>query len=183
MADATLQPPRETHGLQRSVESLPGVGPTRAKALQYLGVNTLADLLEYFPRDYQYESAELPISKLVDNQVQTARGEVVAVDYIGYRSRARFEATLDDGTEKLALVWFNSSWLRGKINPGMHIRVQGKVAYFRNIPQMVQSKWEVVDESTPIIEQSKFRPIYPATQAAYRAKSYKASSSRRFRWL
>jgi ATP-dependent DNA helicase RecG len=150
--------------LQRSVESLPGVGATRAKVFHNLGVFTLGDLLEYFPRDYQFESSELPISRLVDGQIQTARGEVVAVDYIGQRPRARFEATIDDGTEKLALVWFNAGWLRGKITPGMRIRVQGKVAFFRNMPQIAHSRWEVVDESTELIQESKFRPIYPASQ-------------------
>ncbi len=45
----------------------------------------------------------------------------------------------------------------------MNLRVQGKVGFFRNMPQMVQAKWEVVNEETPRIEQSKFRPIYPAT--------------------
>src|SRR5687768_18186040 len=84
--------------LLRPIESLDGVGPTRAKAFKALGVSTLGDLLEYFPRDYQFESAELPISNLVPDQIQMARGEVVAVDYVPSRGRPRFEATLKDGT-------------------------------------------------------------------------------------
>ena len=160
---ATPSTPPESPLLQ-PIDDLPGVTPPRAKVFKALGVSTLGDLLEYFPRDYQFESSELPISRLIDNQVQTARGEVIAVDYVGQRPRARFEATIDDGTDKLALVWFNSGWLRGKINPGMTIRVQGKVGYFRNLPQMVQSRWELVDAQTARIEDSKFRPIYPASQ-------------------
>src|SRR3954447_3317265 len=131
------------------VESLAGVGPPRAKHSHDLGVQTLHDLLNYFPRTYQYESQEKTIAQLVTDQIQTARGEVVAVDYIGARPRARFEATLDDGTDKLALVFFNASYLRGKIRPGMFLRVQGKVKYFRNMPQMANPKWHVVDENTP----------------------------------
>src|SRR5438046_918320 len=95
------------------VEALAGVGLARAKHFWAVGVRTLADLLEYFPRTYQYESAERSISELVADQIQTARGEVVAVDYIARRPRPRFEATIDDGTDKLALVFFNSSFLRG----------------------------------------------------------------------
>src|SRR5579875_2055668 len=106
MATATTENP-----LQRPVESLAGVGPARAKELARLGVTTLGDLLEYFPRDYQYESAEKPIADLIPNQVQMARGEIVAVDYVPVRPRPRFEATLDDGSgNKLGLVWFNSSF-------------------------------------------------------------------------
>ena len=73
--------------------------------------------------------------------MQTARGTVVACNYIT-GGKSRFEATLDDGTEKLALTWFNGSYLRRAIHPGLLIRVRGRVKYFRNIPQMVNPKWE-----------------------------------------
>ena len=151
------------HALSRPVESLEGVGPTRAKAFQVLGVKTLGDLLEYFPRDYVFESSERTISRLVPNDIQTARGQVVAVDYVPVRPRPRFEATIDDGTGKAGLVWFHSAYLRTKIHPGMNIRVQGKVSFFRNLPQFTNPKWEVVEETTEPVAESKFRAIYPAT--------------------
>src|SRR3954470_24974512 len=110
----------------RPIELLDGVGTTRAKHFKLLGVRTLADLLEYFPRTYVFEGSEVAIDKLVaGEQIQTARGRVVACDYIPGRPRARFEATLDDGTEKLGLVWFNQHWLRTKMVPHLFIRVQG----------------------------------------------------------
>src|SRR4051812_16272989 len=93
--------------LKRVAAELQGVTPLRAKMLGDLGVKTLGDLLEYFPRDYRFESEELPISRLAEGNVHIARGEVVAVNYTASYPRPRFEATLDDGTGKLALVWFN----------------------------------------------------------------------------
>ena len=149
--------------LSRQIETLPGVGASRAKGFKHLGVRTLGELLEYFPRTYQFESSELAISQLVTDQIQTVRGEVVAVDYVSSRPRPRFEATLSDGTGKLSLTWFHSAYLRQKIHPGIHLRVQGKVKYFKNIPQMVNPHFEPVDESTEVITRSKFRPIYSAT--------------------
>jgi ATP-dependent DNA helicase RecG len=145
------------------IDALPGIGPTRAKAFKHLGVSTLGDLLEYFPRDYQYESSELTIAALTEGPIQTVRGTVCAVDYIPSRPRPRFEATLDDDTRKLSLVWFNGAYLRSRIHPGMNLRVQGRVKFFRQFPQMTQAKWEVVDEQTAPITESKFRAIYPAT--------------------
>ena len=88
------QPTSAAH--DRPVESLAGVGPTRAKVFKQLGVKALGDLLEYFPRTYQYESSEKSIDQLVDNQIQTVRSTVCAVDYIP--SRPPSEATLDDNT-------------------------------------------------------------------------------------
>src|SRR4051794_5328141 len=160
---AISAPPVETSALARPVDSLAGVGPTRARHFKALGVDTLGDLLEYFPRDYQFESEELKIGQLRTDQVQMARGEVVAVNYAAVRPRPRFEATIYDGTGKLALTWFHSAYLRQQIHPGLQIRVQGKVSLFRNLPHMINPKWRVVDEATERVTESKFRPIYPAS--------------------
>ena len=69
---------KDKTGLETPIEQLAGVGPARAKEFHALGVRTLGDLLEYFPRDYQFESSELAIDELRPEQIQTVRGEVVA---------------------------------------------------------------------------------------------------------
>jgi ATP-dependent DNA helicase RecG len=152
-----------TPPLLRPIESLAGVGTSRAKEFRRLGVATLGDLLEFFPRDYQSESSERRIHDLVGEQIQTARGEVVAVDYLSGRSRPRFEATIEDGTGKLGLMWFNSAFLRRDIHPGKFIRVQGMVRLFHGIPQMIQPRWETIEPTAERVEQEKFRAIYPAS--------------------
>ncbi|MGF1634808.1 MAG: ATP-dependent DNA helicase RecG [Phycisphaerae bacterium] len=149
--------------LQTPLPRLPGVNPKLATALRAQGLETLRDLLEYLPRDYRSESAERDVEALVIDEIQSARGEIVAVDYVSGRRPSRFEATLQDATGKLAIVWFNASYLRTKLRPGMRIRVRGKVKTFRNIPQMVNPKYESVDDATPKDLTNRFRPVYPAT--------------------
>lgn len=162
---ATAEAASGSGTLNSPIIELEGVGPTRAKYLRELGVTKLGDLLEYYPRTYQSETAERDVGALAaTNEIQTARGRVVAVDYIGARPRARFEATLeDDQHRKVALVWFNASWLRGKIRPGMLIRVRGRVRMYHNMPQMAHPEWEEIDESAERITQTTFRSIYPAS--------------------
>jgi ATP-dependent DNA helicase RecG len=149
--------------LLKPVEELSEVGPVRAKALRSLGVSTLGDLLEYFPRDYQYESEEKPIPLLRENEIGIARGEVAAVNYIPGPSRSRFEATLADEQHRLSLVFFNGGYLRRQLHPGIVVRVRGMVKYFRGIAQMVNPKWEVVEPTDEKIADAKLRAIYPAT--------------------
>lgn len=149
--------------LAASIESLEGVGQTRAKVFHALGVHTLGDLLEYFPRDYQFESSELAIRELRPKQIQTVRGEVIAVNYAPTRPRPRFEATIDDGTGQCGLVWFHGAYLRTKIHPGQILRVKGRVGMYHNLPQMTNPKWELVEADTATIDQSQFRAIYPAS--------------------
>jgi ATP-dependent DNA helicase RecG len=149
--------------LNAPVDSLEHVGPIRARELRAIGLLKLGDLLEYFPRTYVFESAEGSIAELKADQIHSVRGEVVAVDYVPGRSRGRFEATLSDGKDKLSLVWFNQAWLRSKLHPGQSIRVRGRVKFFRNLPQMANPKWEILEGNEAQLTEEKFRPIYPAT--------------------
>ena len=164
-ASASADAPAPALPLDSNVEKLRGVGPAKATRLRHLGLNTLGDLLEYFPRDYVSENAEAPIAGVVPDQIHTVRGEVVAVDYIAGRfaGKGRFEATIDDGADRIGLAWFGQSFLRGKIVPGMVLRVRGKVKLFRNVPQIVGGKWEAVEPDAEAAGDDKYRPVYPAT--------------------
>jgi ATP-dependent DNA helicase RecG len=142
--------------------ALPGVGPARAQELSDLGIHTPADLLEYFPRTYIQESPERDISNLKPGEIQSARGTVIAVDYV-QGERPRFVVTLSDGLRSLWLLFFHGGWLRGRIVPGMTLRARAKVQIFRHSLQMVNPKWETIDADVPRIEESVYRPIYPAT--------------------
>ena len=56
--------------LSTPLTALPGVGPARQRALTRLGLETVADLLAYFPRDYEDRTvhrgiASLPLEELV----------------------------------------------------------------------------------------------------------------------
>jgi ATP-dependent DNA helicase RecG len=152
----------ERSSLARPVETLPGIGRTRAAQLQSLGVRTLGDLLEYFPRRYQTEKAERPINQLTPGDIQYVRGEVIAVNYIPY-SRKRFEATIQDPTGTLSLTWFNGAYLRDKIHPGQVLRVQGKVGLFRNQLHIVQPQWRIIEPDAPLVGADVRRAIYPAS--------------------
>jgi ATP-dependent DNA helicase RecG len=152
-----------TVNLDAPVHALAGVGPTTAKKLADLGLARVRDLLDYLPRRYQHETEERPIDQLVEGQISSTRGEIVAVDYMRGASRGRFEASLEGDGGRLSLTWFGGAWLRGKLVPGKTVRVRGKVGLFRGIPQMVNPTWAEVDAQTPADDEATFRPIYPAT--------------------
>jgi ATP-dependent DNA helicase RecG len=143
---------------------MPGVGPMRARHLLDLGIQSPQDLLEYFPRTYVQESPERDIDALVEGEIQSARGEVIAVDFVP-GDRPRFRATLSDGKGHLELVFFNGGYLRGRIVPGLILRVRGKVQSFRREPQIVNAKWEVVAPEVARLTDSLYRPVYPASAA------------------
>src|SRR5207244_800289 len=115
--------------------------------------------------DYQRQSEELTIDRMRGtDEIQTVRGEVVAVNYVPSRPRPRFEATIDDGTGKCALVWFNAGYIRNVLHPGSWVRVKGKVRFYKNIPQIVQPKHEMIEAEAHRVSEAKFHAVYPATE-------------------
>src|SRR4029077_3287494 len=66
--------------LATPVQFIHGVGPQRAPLLAKLDLHTAADLVFFFPRDYQDLTDRRAIADLEEDQMQTIRGVVTEVD-------------------------------------------------------------------------------------------------------
>src|SRR5579864_398135 len=65
--------------LALGVETLPGVGPTLAKRLGALGLETVGDVLLRRPRRYEQAADEVPISELSAGEEVVIAGVVTRV--------------------------------------------------------------------------------------------------------
>jgi len=148
---------------QMEVQYLKGVGPARAKIFAQHGVETVADLLEYFPRDYNFLSVPVKLHDIEPNQEVTAIGLVEATDFSGYGRRQKFEVMLTDETDMLRLVWFNGGYLRDKINVGQTLIVVGKTKAYKHQLQMANPKFMIVDSDSGNPEEHFGGGIYPAS--------------------
>jgi ATP-dependent DNA helicase RecG len=152
-----------------------GVGEIRAAQLAALDIKTCGDLLLHLPRDYIHFSDEAPVAAIRPGDMATIRGTLLQTRLIPKKPR-RFEALLEDaaghgpdGTRertRCVLTWFNPFGLDKKLQPGMLVRVTGKVTAFRERLQMVQPQFEILDESDPETaapKSARIEPVYPAT--------------------
>lgn len=149
------------------VGELPGVDERRESAYRRLGIETVSDLVRHLPVRYEQEWGESPIGELVMDGVCSARGEIVATRVVpGWgRSKARFEAEIEDHSGSLILTWFNAVYLREKLHPSMTVLVQGKVVAYKGKPQIVNPKWEVLEEPEGVSgREQRLRPVYRATE-------------------
>ena len=151
---------------------MPGVGPRRAAAFRRLGIRGVADLILHLPLRYEHEHPEQTIAEaraLVGSGAGaeaniTVRGEVATVRTVPAR-RSRIDATLEDDTGTIKLIWFNSPWLRDKLHPGLPIRVWGKVKPYREDLQLVNPRWEALDpDEPPAPRAERYRPVYPGSE-------------------
>ena len=102
-------PKNNNIALDTSVQFVKGVGPNRAQAFARLGVNTVADLLEYFPRDWVFMPEPVKISHARPKQTATIIGLVEQTDFQPYRRKPMFQAFVADDTGTCRIVWFHGA--------------------------------------------------------------------------
>ena len=61
---------------QDDIQYLKGVGPKKADLLAKLGIRTLFDLLTWYPRGYEDQSALTPIASLHAGETATVSGSM-----------------------------------------------------------------------------------------------------------
>ena len=113
--------------LHQPLSVLPGIGPKSAEKYKKLGIETVEDLLLYFP--FRYEDFKSKnVLDLEDGKKAVVSGLVATpanVQYYGYkRNRLRF--TIKQGELVLAVSFFNQPYLADKIELGQTVAVFGK---------------------------------------------------------
>ncbi len=149
--------------LMMPVQYLKGVGPARAEVFAQLGVHTVGDLLEYFPRDWMFAPRVVKISQMKPNQTAAVIGQVESTDYQSYRRQPLFEAMISDDTGLCRIVWFHGGYLQKQLQPGQVIMASGKAVLYRHQLQMTNPKFIVLDEEHLPSSEYFSGGVYPAS--------------------
>jgi len=150
--------------LDTPLQFLRGVGPRRAEALSVAGLDTVRDLLLYFPRRYVDRSAVTPVTQLEAGREATVIGHIRASGMLRGK-RSRFEATLDDGHGHLQLVFFHQPRrFASVLKKGTYIACTGTPLVYLEL-QMVHPEFEILDsEDAPLgPDRGRIVPVYPGT--------------------
>ena len=143
--------------LNRSLDTLPGVGPSQRGKLAKLGLRTVRDLLEHRPRDYQQAVGETPISNLFGEEEAVIAGEVRRISIRPTRRRLTvLKAAVRDESGEISAVWFNQPWLADKLKPGTRLRLRG---------QLRRNEFHVRSyDLDGAAATADFAPVYPASE-------------------
>lgn len=150
---------------------------TQKKALKKLGINTVEDLLYYFPVRYGNTSKMKNVESLAKGDDSTIFGKIS-----GLKTSKAFikkipmsEAVVEDDTGRIKLVWFNQPYIAKMIHEGQLVRVEGKVSERRGELYMSNPKIEVVNTLPNAVGDSLFvgkegedthvmYPVYPESK-------------------
>ena len=149
-------------GLEREIQYLKGVGPNRAALLQKLGINTLEDLITYYPREYEDRSKPKMIAALTDGEEALIEAMVVSrmSEQKIRKNMTIYKLIVRDETGTCLLTWFNQSYLKTKFTLGEKYKFYGKVSVKYG---KIEMNSPVYDTEETTKNTGKIIPIYPAT--------------------
>lgn len=159
-----------SENLSTSVQYLKSVGPKRAEAFSKIGINTIKDLLFYFPSKYLDRSNILNCIKIVQyvrNGYQgevTIIGEVINKELIHYGKKNIFKVRMKDSTGIFECVWFQGiKYFTEIFNEGDYFAISAKpvLTKYGNL-QFVHPDFDRIskNESLEFLHTGKIIPFY-----------------------
>jgi len=148
--------------LETSIQYVKGVGEARAKQFKKLGVETVGDLLFFFPRAYENWTPESSIHKAPLYTNCCIRAYIAEPPIVSRISGGRLltKCSATDGETIMNLVFFNNPYIADKLIEGKEYLFYGKLS--RNLyggREMTSPRLGSVELA------GKVRPVYHQTAA------------------
>jgi ATP-dependent DNA helicase RecG len=152
-------------GLTAPVTKIKGIGKSMGEKLARLKtgynkpVETVNDMLAYYPVRYDDYTKMLPIARLEPDSVVTVIG---AIRSPHLRRNRDFAFQLDDGSAQLDVIMFGQKWLRTKVRNGDQVVLSGKVTLYRDRLQMANPELEPLESDN--LHTRGIIPVYRLTE-------------------
>ncbi len=150
----------------RPVNKLKGVGPAKVEVLRGIGIETVGDLLLYYPRRHLDRTVMESTALQMGNQVTLIVRVINSFLAHGRKSRVMVHCRTLSG-EALTLVFFKSVgyFQRAFKNDQAYI-VSGKLDYYRGA-QMSHPDFELLDQEDEdnLVHVGRIVPLYPSSDA------------------
>ena len=150
-----------------SIQTLPGIGPKKAQLFARLGINTLGDLLHFYPRAYEDRTKLVPVAELEPGVPACFVASVIstpqthAIPKPGRRRLEVTKLTVADDTGRLHLTFFNQGYLADKLRRGDTYCFYGALSGDELSYAMVNPLFEPVDAAGIVTR--RILPVYPLT--------------------
>lgn len=132
--------------LNTPISQLNRVGKTLEKRLRYLRIETVQDLLFYFPFRYEDFSQIKLIKDLKDGEQVSIKGqiELIASKRSFKKRKIITEAVVSDSSDRIKVIWFGQPFIAKILKPGDEVYLSGKVKGDMLGLQMVGPAYELV---------------------------------------
>ncbi|MFP8490204.1 ATP-dependent DNA helicase RecG [Gracilimonas sp. Q87] len=137
----------------------------RLEALNSEGINTVFDLLNFFPRRYLDRSNTQQINHLKGaGEEVTVAGEITQISMNGYGKKKRLEVFINDGHGVLKGVWFRGAgYFKRIFKEGETVAFFGQAKRFGKMISMAHPEVDKISTESDLEAFSKIVPIYPGS--------------------
>lgn len=148
---------------QESIRTLKGIGDKSGKLFAKLGIETVDDLLNYYPRAYHTYGPPTAIGELKPDMVGTVEGYLQKdVSVKRFKNMQIITVSLQDITGKLQLTWYNMPFLRTTLKMGTYHIFCGRVVKKNNRLTMEQP--EIFTKESYALMMESMQPVYGQTR-------------------
>ncbi len=145
------------------LNALKGIGEKTEKLFQKLNIETVGDLLRYYPRAYEIYEEPVPISEASEGEVVTITGSIYGkVQVVNHRNLQITTAYVRDISGSLKVVWFRMPFLRNTLKSGSVITLRGRIVNKKGTPQMEHPEIFYPSASYDT-KRNTMQPVYPLT--------------------
>lgn len=122
---------------QTNIAELKGIGEKTQRLFAKVGIETVGDLIRYYPRGYDVYEEAVPIGELEEGKVQTVTGMIFGrVQVSGSRKLQVTTLMLKDLTGTLKVIWFRMPFLRNTFAKGGAVTLRGRVVSRKQVLTM-----------------------------------------------
>ncbi len=145
---------------------LPKLSTSRLKALRHAGIESIGDLLHFFPRRYLDRTAVLPVRSLNgQGEEVTVAGEVKSISEAGYGRKKRLEVVIQDEGASMKGVWFKGvSYMKKQFKKGEVVSFFGKAKRYGRSISMAHPDVEKLGDADEVQDVARIMPIYPGNK-------------------
>ncbi len=147
----------------KDIRYLKGVGEKRAELFAKKGINTVEDLLYYFPRSHEDRSEIKEISDLEEGETVCVSVTVFSPvrDVRVRRNMLISTMVVCDQTGAINVVWYNNRYVKGQFMTGDEYILYGKITKNRGKKEMINPVYEKKGSERFT---GKIVPLYPLTE-------------------
>lgn len=148
---------------QEPITNLKGIGEKSGSLFKKLGVETVEELLHYYPRAYDAYEAPVPVGQVREGSIAAVSGQLLKTASVRrFKNIQVIVTTVKDMTGGLTLTWFNMPYLRTTLQMGKILVFRGRVVKKNNRLTMEQPEIFAPEVYEAVMH--SMQPIYGQTR-------------------
>ncbi|MFA5055266.1 MAG: ATP-dependent DNA helicase RecG [Dehalococcoidia bacterium] len=149
--------------LDSPITDIRGVSDKLAPRFRKLGVNTVRDMLYFFPRRHIDYSKRQTVAALQVGQEQTVVANIWQAQEVRPGGRRSAEAVIGDESGNMKVMWFNQPYMARQMRTGEQYVFSGKVSLYKGIKVFISPEYELLS-GDDLTHTGRLIPVYHLTE-------------------